>query len=72
MVCVREHAVRITLRAAVPARYRLRWLTRAGFWCAMPERPRLGAGAMSLIYGTAIKTLRKPRKISELQISNRR
>ena len=32
----------------------------------------LGAGVSSLIHGSAIKTFHKPRKISELRISNRR
>ena len=40
-VCVRKHSVRQSVRAAVTARYRLRWFTRAGFWCAMLAAPRI-------------------------------
>ncbi len=46
-------------------------LPAQAFGALCPLRRRF-AEASSLIYGSAIKTLLKPRKISELRISNRR
>ncbi len=46
-------------------------LPAQAFGALCPLRRRF-VEASSLIYGSAIKTLRKPRKISELRISNRR